>query len=131
MKNVRRVVLGLVAAGLVSLVPGEASAQGLWFGTWGWGGPVAIAPAPVFYGGFGPTYVSTYRVASWGYPGYAMPAYAPPVYYPPVYRSVSYGPVYGGPVYGGPVYVGPRAHAIRVANRVARRNWRWGYGWGW
>ena len=43
----------------------------------------------------------------------------------PIYR-----PSYGyGPVYGGPAVIGPRG--IRVANRVARRNWRWGYGWGW
>lgn len=131
MNSVRRAVLVLVVTGLVTLMSGEARAQGLWFGTWGWGGPVAIGPAPVFYGGFGPAYVSTYRPVSWGYPGYVMPAYAAPVFSPPVYRTVSYGPVYGGPVYGGPVYVAPRAHAIRVANRVARRNWRWGYGWGW
>ena len=118
MKNVRKVVLAaVVAAGAMTATP--ANAQGLWVGSWGWGGPVAFGPAPAFYG-FGPTYVSTFRTVSWGYPGFYAPAYVAPVY----------RPVYAGPVYGGPVYA-PRAHAIRVANRVARRNWRWGYGWGW
>jgi len=126
-KSLRRLVCAMVVAAGVAFVPESASAQGLWFGTWGWGGPIAIAPAPVFYGGFGPTYVSSYRPIGWGYPGYYAPAYVAPVY-----RTVSYGygPAWGGPVWGGPVYA-PRAHAIRVANRVARRNYRWGYGWGW
>lgn len=114
MSSVRKGLAALVVVGAMTLLPQSASAQGLWVGGWGWGGPVAFGPPPAFYG-FGPTY-TTYRTVAWGYPAYAGPAWVGPVY---------------RPVYGGPVVVAPRAHAIRVANRVARRNWRWGYGWGW
>ena len=117
MKHVRRAMLAALVVGAMVAAPRPASAQGLWLGSWGWGGPVAFAPAPAFYG-FGPTYVSSYRTVGWGYPGFYAPAYAAPVY----------RPAWG---YGGPVVVAPRAHAIRVGNRVARRNWRRGYGWGW
>lgn len=119
MFNIRRIGFAALVIGAMALGQQSASAQGLWVGGWGWGGPVAFGPPPAFYG-FGPTYYSSYRTVGWGYPGFYAPAYAAPVYRP-----------YYGPFYGGPVYAAPRAHAIRVANRVARRNWRWGYGWGW
>lgn len=102
-----------IVVGALGLLPDSASAQGLWYGGWGWGGPVAIAPAPVVFG-YGPPIVPTVTTV-----GYGVPVLAPA----PVL------PVYG-PVVPGPVVVAPRAHAIRVANRVARRNWRWGYPWG-
>jgi len=119
--SIRRGLMAAVVCGALAFVPQSASAQGLWVGGWGWGGPIAVGPAPVFYG-YGPRYVSTFSTVGWGYPAYR----------PPFYGPAFYGPSYFAPVYRpAPVYVGPSAHAIRVGNRVARRNWRRGFGWGW
>ncbi len=122
--------MAAVVCGAIACVPQAANAQGLWVGGWGWGGPVAIGGfGPGFgpgYGpgvyGFGPRYVSSFSSVGWGYPAYRAPYYGSAFYGAPVYAPV-YRPA--------PVYVGPSAHAIRVGNRVARRNWRRGFGWGW
>jgi hypothetical protein len=110
----------------MALVPQSASAQGLWVGGWGWGGPVAMGGfGPAFYGP-SPFYSPAFSAASWGYPVYRS-AYYGPAYYGPSYYRPAYAPIYRA----GPVYAGPTAHAVRVGNRVARRNWRRGFGWGW
>ena len=54
MNAVRRGLLLTVVVGTLSLVPQSASAQGLWVGSWGWGGPA-------FVGGFGPGYYGPRR----------------------------------------------------------------------
>ncbi len=134
MNAVRRGLLLTVVVGTLSLVPQSASAQGLWVGSWGWGGPA-------FVGGFGPGYYGPRRSVGfapvgWGYPGFAGPVYRSASFAPSYYAPSYYGPSYYAPSYYAPqyfppraAYVGPSAHAIRVGNRVARRSWRRGWGW--
>jgi len=127
--------MAAVVCGALAFVPQSASAQGLWVGGWGWGGPIAVGgfgPAfgPGLYG-FGPRYVAPFSPFAWGYPAYRTSFYGPAVVAPPVYAAPVVAPVYA-PVYRpAPVYVGPSAHAVRVGGRVARRSWRRGFGWGW
>ena len=116
----RRIWLsGIVCAALLGglgAVPREANAQGLWFGSFGIGGPG-------YYGsGFSPYGFAPYGIGGWGIGGWVGAGGFVParVAYPVVVRR----PVVVAP---RPVVVAPTPYAYRHANRVVRRAWRRGW----